>query len=158
LNFHWFKILGLFLLPVSAFVALHFYINRIKWYVAYTIFTSWYLFNISLHTFFLPDLVNSNSVKAAIEKFNLQTASDSLNVVAYKNFNPAFVWYFKSPVEVMPDSSSLNKFIKKAGNVMVLTNHAYENDLNANKNLILVYKQKELFENGSVILYSNVKQ
>lgn len=158
LNFHWFKILGLFLLPVSAFVALHFYINRNKWYVVYTIFTAWYLFNISLHTFFLPDLVNSNSAKAAIEKFNLQTASDSLSVVAYKNFNPAFVWYFKSPVKVIPDSSSLNKFVKKAGNVMVLTNHAFENDLNANKNLILVYKQKELFENGSVIVYSHVKQ
>lgn len=157
-NFQWFKLAGLLLLPVSTFLTLHFYMNRNKWGVVYIIFIAWYLFNISVHTFLLPDLLNKNAVKIATEKFNLHHKNDSLKVVAYKNFNPAFVWYLKSPIEVLPDSSSLNKYINGGRNVLVLTDHGQKNDLYVNKKLFLVFRQKELFENGEVIIYANTKQ
>jgi 4-amino-4-deoxy-L-arabinose transferase-like glycosyltransferase len=97
-----------------------------------------------------PKVDERNPVAESLSIINRQYPNHI--IVAYKQFNPAYVFALKHPIPVVASLDSLSKTSQK---FVVLSNKKSENDFTGSFSWTKIYHGKDLFEGGETIVHAN---
>ncbi len=75
-------------------------------------------------------------------------------IVYYKGFNPAFVFYIRKRIPPL-EKKKIKAFLYKRSRVYILTRKRYEKDITRYKRAIVLKEVKDLFENKISVLITN---
>lgn len=115
----------------------------------YTIFGSFWLWQLLLFGFYLPRIDAHNHVQRSLPLLT----SDA--VVAYQRFTPAYVYYRESAIPVFTEKGQLQTYLAAhaAACPMVIATHHQAAELATVPGLEVVFREKDLFENLTTIIY-----
>ncbi len=100
----------------------------------FTLFIGSFIFNLLFFYILFPPIDKRNPVMQSLKLI------DKKKVVYYKNFNPAFAFYIKTPIKEAKNVKELPK------GTYILTRKKYLKELEKYKDLKLIFLQKDLFE------------
>ncbi|EDP73217.1 glycosyl transferase, family 39, partial [Hydrogenivirga sp. 128-5-R1-1] len=100
----------------------------------FTLFTGSFIFNLLFFYVLFPPIDKKNPVMQSLKLINKN------KVVYYKNFNPAFAFYIKTPIKKVKNIENLP--VK----TYIITRKKYLKELKHYKNLKILFIQKDLFE------------
>ncbi|MDQ1089411.1 glycosyltransferase family 39 protein [Siphonobacter sp. SORGH_AS_1065] len=82
----------------------------------------------------------------------IQLIGPEQKVIAYKQFNPAYVFYLNRPVEVMQTPEALQNALQVHPSVMVISRTEFLSELDEFEQLQEVIRKRDLFETPTTIL------
>ncbi|MCH6236019.1 ArnT family glycosyltransferase [Cognataquiflexum rubidum] len=137
-------------LPIGALVAIFFWYKKNKNAAFYSISGGWGLTIIFAFSITLPTIFTENPVE---KSQHIWKRYDT--VVAYKQFNPAFVWSLQKVIPVYHDLTSLkNVLINKESKVLILSRTEYKEELLQLDQANVMVEHQDLFESSSTLLLS----
>lgn len=136
-----------FILTVGSVIALIFYKDLKK--VVLSLFLSSIAMSLALYFIILPDIDKQSSVKVILPYID-----KTKPVGYYKRYNPAFSFYLQKRIVPLNSPEEVENFLKN-GKVYILTRDDYIKELENIKELKIIAKKKDLFENPISVLLSN---
>jgi 4-amino-4-deoxy-L-arabinose transferase-like glycosyltransferase len=98
-----------------------------------------------------PEIDERNPVTQSVAHFNQHT---EIPVVGYKDFNPAYIFYFQKPVNKIETPAALHDYANAHDKFYIVTQKRYIAEL-AGENFQVVYEGKDLFERPVTVLLKN---
>ncbi|MGC9080534.1 ArnT family glycosyltransferase [Sulfurihydrogenibium sp.] len=142
-DYSWF----FFILTVGAFLALIMYKDTSK--VILSLFISSVVMSLTFFYVIMPKVDKESSVKVILPYID-----KDLPIGYYKRYNPAFSFYLKKRIIPLNTPEEVKNFIKQ-GKVNILTREEYLEELKDIKELKVIVKKKDLFENPTSVLLKN---
>jgi hypothetical protein len=142
--------LAAFLLPltIGSGIAIYFWHRKNKNAVILSTTIAWGFTGVLFFSIIWPTLYAENPVQKSINTWKQYD-----RVVAYKQFNPAFVWSMGRTIPVYHDLITLQDALNnKNGKVLILSRAKYAEELLQLKTTTLVFEQQDLFESSKTIL------
>lgn len=142
--------LSLFLLPLTlgSGLAIYFWHRKKKNAVFICTSAGWAFTGLFFFSIIWPELYNENPVQKSSTIWKKYD-----KVVAYKQFNPAFVWSLGRNIPVYHDLNALqNELSGKENRVLILSRAKYADELLQLKQTTKVFEQQDLFESSKTIL------
>ncbi|NBW37272.1 MAG: glycosyltransferase family 39 protein [Cytophagia bacterium] len=142
--------LAAFLLPltIGSGIAIYFWHRRNKNAVILSTTIAWGFTGILFFSIIWPTLYAENPIQKSRDTWKQYD-----RVVAYKQFNPAFVWSMGKTIPVYHDLTSLqNALSNEKTKVLILSRARYAEELLQLKKTTLVFEQQDLFETSKTIL------
>lgn len=136
-----------FILTVGSVIALIFYKDLKK--VVLSLFLSSIAMSLALYFIILPEIDKQSSVKVILPYID-----KTKPVGYYKRYNPAFSFYLQKRIIPLNSPEEVENFLKN-GKVYILTRDDYIKELENIKELKIIAKKKDLFENPISVLLSN---
>ncbi len=136
-----------FILTIGSIIALIFYKDLKK--VALSLFFSSVIMSLVLYFVILPEIDKQSSVKVILPYID-----KTKPIGYYKRYNPAFSFYLQKKIIPLNSPEEVENFLKN-GKVYILTRDEYIQELENIKDLKIIIKKKDLFENPTSVLLSN---
>ncbi len=137
----------LFILTVGSVIALIFYKDFKK--LVLSLFFSSTIISLALYFIILPEIDKHSSVKVILPYID-----KTKTVGYYKRYNPAFSFYLQKRIVPLNSPEEVENFLKN-GKVYIVTRDEYIKELKNIKDLKIIIKKKDLFENPTSVLLSN---
>ncbi|WP_028950127.1 ArnT family glycosyltransferase [Sulfurihydrogenibium subterraneum] len=136
-----------FILTIGAVLSLIFYKDVKK--VIISLSLSSILMTLVFFFVLMPRVDKESSVKIILPYID-----KNLPIGYYKRYNPAFSFYLKKKIVKLESPKDVEEFIKQ-GKVNILTREEFLEELKDIKNLKVIVKKKDLFENPTSVLLKN---
>ncbi|MCS4436650.1 ArnT family glycosyltransferase [Aquiflexum gelatinilyticum] len=137
-------------IPMGSLVAILFWKKKRKNASLYSIAGGWGITVILVFSVVLPTIFSENPVNKS-----QQIWKDYDTVVAYKQFNPAFVWSRQKAIPVFHDLASLKNGLKeKDSKVLIISRSVYKDELLQLEQSAVILEHQDLFESSRTILIS----
>ena len=124
--------------------------------VLYAIATAFWLLQIILLGYLLPQLDRQNHVQQSLALLQAREQP----IIAYHKFSPAYVFNHRAPVHFARTAADYDLLIQKFGDQcpLVLTVDDRKNDIDCDPRLQFLFKQKDLFERPVTTIYRYEKE
>lgn len=142
--------LAVFLLPITigSGFAIYFWHKKRKNAVMISITSAWGITALFFFSIIWPTLYAENPIQKSSTTWKHYD-----RVVAYKQFNPAFVWSMRNTIPVYHDLASLQKALENEKyKVLILSRSKYKDDLLQLEKTKVIFEQQDLFESSKTIL------
>jgi 4-amino-4-deoxy-L-arabinose transferase-like glycosyltransferase len=140
--------LWMMVLPIGIFFAVYLYSSRGFRPALAAIWVTYAIFHVIFFAYLYPAIYRQNPVDRSLARLeNRQT------IVAYKAFNPAFVFRQRGSITEYPDTASLHRQLTVRPDVLVISRMVHEAELRA-LGLETIWKGKDLFEHHTTVLMS----
>jgi len=133
-------------LPVAAAIALYFLIRNNIVSALYAYSAGAVLFLVTFFYLMFPTVDRLNPVSASIPQLD----GVKEPVIYYKDFNPAFVFALRHPIQGFITPEDIKQFTEGSGPVYIISQKRYWDDLPEGKKLL--FEGKDLFERQETIL------
>ena len=108
--------------------------------------------SIMFFTFIYPKVDKRNPVAQMLPLIDRKK-----EILYYRNFNPAFVFYIRKRIPPLP-KKKIKSYIYRRKKIYILTRKKYEKDITKYKKAVVLKEVKDLFENKISVLITNKKE
>ena len=139
--------LGLFLLPIGAFLALMSYYRHATHATVLTLGFSWLLTAGVFYYVIMPPIDQHNPVVNNLDLFSSDTP-----VAQYKIMNRAFVFYLEREVPKLKEASAVQTYFEEHPDGLLITREKYWKELKEIKGLERMVSEKDLLEKYTTLI------
>lgn len=142
--------LALFLLPltIGSGCAIFFWHKKKKDAIIISITTAWGITALFFFSIIWPTLYAENPIQKSVSIWK-----NYERVVAYKQFNPAFVWSLGNSIPVYHDLPTLQKALgAEKSKVLILSRSKFKDDLLQLEQTTVLFEKQDLFESSKTLL------
>ena len=76
-------------------------------------------------------------------------------MIAYKQFNPAYVFNLRKTMEVIESTDHINTLILNGSKVVIITRANHLEDFSSMPSFKIIYRGRDLFEGSETVLLAN---
>lgn len=143
--------LFLIVAPVGWLAGL-FYLKKKKVFISIlSIGVTWVCLSLVIFGFIYPKLLQQNPVSKSFE-----IIPETENIIAYKSFDAAFPFNYKSTFRVLKYKENLLKEIESNDTLYIISNKRNVKEELEELNLELLFEMKALFENHKTLIYRSI--
>lgn len=140
-------------LPIGGIIGWYFFRKRNVAAWVYSWAGSWIMLILIFFYWAYPRLDKMNPVTQSIPL--IRQLEPTHRIVAFRIFNPAYIFTMQRIVEVVDSPKELIKILNNKENLLVITRSKYLKELSTGTTLHVVYEGKDLFENNETVLLTN---
>lgn len=138
-------------LPIGSLIGWYFFMkDKISFFI-FSWSGSWIVLGLLFFYLTYPLIDQKNPVTSSLTL--IQQTPSPRKIVAYRTFNPAYVFALHQTIEVANTTEALKELTKGEDNVIIITREKYRNELP--HDLKTIYRGRDLFEKNETILMTN---
>lgn len=141
------------ILPLGSLAGWYFFVKRQISSFIFCWSGSWIILGLLFFYIVYPGIDAKNPVTNSMPL--IQKSYPDHQIVAYHIFNPAYVFALRQTIEVMDSADELKRLSENGNKVLVITRKKYVDELEALKNLKVVYSGRDLFEKNETVILAN---
>ena len=140
-------------LPIGSMLGLYYYNLKMKEYFVLSWAASWIILGQLFFYVAYPIIDDATPVSKSVQMIKSQVAHSG--IVAYKSFNPAYVFALGRTFPVIDDPIKISQMIASGYPIIVITRAKYVEELRHYKTLRVIFSGKEPFEKRETVILSN---
>ena len=138
-------------LPAGTLGGWYFFVQRKVPLFVYSWSGSWIVLGLLFFYITNPLIDSKNPVTFSASL--IQNTYPNHRIVAYRAFNPAYIFSLRKTIAVMNTPEALQEITEKETNIIIITRGKFQNELP--QNLTILFRCKDLFESNETILLIN---
>lgn len=141
------------ILPIGSMLGLYFYNRKMKEHFVISWAGSWIGLGLLFFYVAYPVIDDSTPVIKSAQLINKDFAHSG--IVAYKSFNPAYVFAFGRTFPVIDDTTKISQMIASGYSIVVITRAKNLEELKQYPALRIIFRGKEPFERRETVVLAN---